>query len=156
MRDGGVGERGSRHVVLYPSQSITNGTERFSKSRHLEELHKHQSVDKKAKYADFHSKEFWLRFHETRQKAKEEVVATGIALSDDLQLMATISGRLEGGWLYGAGSEVADLKAESCRAATRLPPCYLEVKQSIMRRVVNATISGVCTTFDEYMKQFAE
>ncbi|KAI5663266.1 hypothetical protein M9H77_22589 [Catharanthus roseus] len=43
-------------------------SERFSKSRHLEELHKHQSRDKKGQYP---------RFHEARQITEEEAAATG-------------------------------------------------------------------------------
>ncbi|KAI5672195.1 hypothetical protein M9H77_12559 [Catharanthus roseus] len=56
-------------------------TERFSKIKHLEKLHKHQSGDKKGQYA------------------KEEATAMGVPLSDDLQLMvATVSGGLDHSW----------------------------------------------------------
>ncbi|KAI5659131.1 hypothetical protein M9H77_27924 [Catharanthus roseus] len=67
-------------------------TEKFSKSRHLEELHKHQSRDKKGQYVDFHSEKFW--------KAEEEAAATGIPLLDDLQLMAGVFGGLDRSRFY--------------------------------------------------------
>ncbi|KAI5667642.1 hypothetical protein M9H77_17495 [Catharanthus roseus] len=47
----GVGERESTQQA--------DLTKRFSKSRHSEELHKHQSGDKKGRYVDFHSEDFW-------------------------------------------------------------------------------------------------
>ncbi|KAI5656458.1 hypothetical protein M9H77_25251 [Catharanthus roseus] len=76
-------------------------------------------------------------------------------MPNDLQLMATISGELSWGQLYGAGSEVAHLRAESSGAAAGLPPCCLEAEQRIMRRV-ETVISSVCATFDEHIRQFAE
>ncbi|KAI5649832.1 hypothetical protein M9H77_35837 [Catharanthus roseus] len=109
------------------------------KSRHLKEIHKHQSRDKKGQYVDFHSEEFWARFHEVRQKAEEEVAATGAALAYDLY------------WFLEAGY----LKPENGQVATGLPPCYLEAAQRIMRRV-EAAISSVCAAFDEHMMQFSE
>ncbi|KAI5658548.1 hypothetical protein M9H77_27341 [Catharanthus roseus] len=59
-------------------------TRRFSKSRHLEELHKHQSKDKKGQYVDLHSEEFWVRFHEAQQKVNEEAADTDAPLPNDL------------------------------------------------------------------------
>lgn len=45
--------------------------------------------------------------------AKEEAVAIGSAMPDELQLMATVAGGLSRDWLYGVGSEATHLKAES-------------------------------------------
>ncbi|KAI5676726.1 hypothetical protein M9H77_07676 [Catharanthus roseus] len=80
-----------KRYVWDPTLSTTNMrhqvdlTERFSKSRHLEELHKHRTKDKTGQYVDFHSEEFW---------AKEEATATGAPMPDDLQLTSTIFGGL--------------------------------------------------------------
>ncbi|KAI5678718.1 hypothetical protein M9H77_09668 [Catharanthus roseus] len=136
MRDGAVEELKS--------------TQRFSKSRHLEELHKHQSRDKKGQYVDFHSKEFWAR-----QKAKEEATATGAPLPNDLQLITTISDGLDRGWLCGVGLEAAHLRAESSQVAARLPRYCLEAEQRLMRWV-EAAVSNVYAAFDEHMRRFAE
>ncbi|KAI5662857.1 hypothetical protein M9H77_22180 [Catharanthus roseus] len=119
-------------------------TERFSKSRHLEELHKHQGMDKKRK-----------RFHEARQKAEEEVATKVVLFSDDFELMATVSGGLDRGQLYKIGSKAAHLRAESSRGTLGLPPCCLEVEQRIMRWV-EATISSVCVAFDKHMRRFTD
>ncbi|KAI5661701.1 hypothetical protein M9H77_21024 [Catharanthus roseus] len=110
-------------------------TERFSKSRHLEELHKHQSGNKKRQYMDFQSKEFLAR-----QKAEKEAATTCTSMPDDLQLMATISSRLSRDWLYEPSSEVAHLRSESSQTTIELPPC-LEGEQRIMRRVEVAVSS---------------
>ncbi|KAI5681413.1 hypothetical protein M9H77_02641 [Catharanthus roseus] len=75
-------------------------TERFSKSRHLEELNKHQTGDKKDQYVDFHSEEFWKKFHEARQKAKDKTVTTGAPMPKDPELMSTICGGLRSIQLY--------------------------------------------------------
>ncbi|KAI5675910.1 hypothetical protein M9H77_06860 [Catharanthus roseus] len=128
-------------------KQIVDSTERFSKSRHLEELHKYKSGDKKGQYVDFYSEEFW--------KAKEEATATGVPLPNDLQLMATISSGLNRDWSYRASSEVAHLKTERSQATARLPPCCFEAKQRIMRWV-EAVVSNICTTFDEHMRQCAK
>ncbi|KAI5667812.1 hypothetical protein M9H77_17665 [Catharanthus roseus] len=90
----GVSEQESTHQ--------TDLIERFSKSRHLEELHKHQTRDKKGQYT---------KFHEARQKAEEEAATTGTPMPHDLQLMATISTGLSHGWLYKADSKAAHLRA---------------------------------------------
>ncbi|KAI5677239.1 hypothetical protein M9H77_08189 [Catharanthus roseus] len=81
-------------------------TKSFSKRRHLGELHKHHTRDKRS----------FEKFHEARQKAEEEVSTTGTPMPDDLQLMATISGELSLDQLYEVGSETAYLRAESNRA----------------------------------------
>ncbi|KAI5682908.1 hypothetical protein M9H77_04136 [Catharanthus roseus] len=95
--------------------------ERFSKSRHLEELYKYQTGDKKGQYVDTFSEEFSV------------TAATGAPMPNDLQLMATIFGGLSHDRLYGAGSEAAHLRAESSQAEARLPPCCLEAEYRIMR-----------------------
>ncbi|KAI5649639.1 hypothetical protein M9H77_35644 [Catharanthus roseus] len=116
--------------------------ERFSKSKHLEELHKYQNGDKKEQYMDFLSEEFWSKFHEAQQRVEEEIAATGIAMPDEVQLMATIVGGLSLSQLYGAGWEEAYLRAKSSRVAAGLPPCCLDAEQRIMRRV-EAVVSRV-------------
>ncbi|KAI5648341.1 hypothetical protein M9H77_34346 [Catharanthus roseus] len=121
----------------------TDLMERLSKSRHLEELHKHQSGDKKGQYVDFHSEEFWARFHEVRQKGEEEA------------LLAIVSGGLDRSRLYGVGSEAAHLRAESSRAIAGLPTCCLEAEKRIMRWV-EASVSGFYAFFDEHMRRFVE
>ncbi|KAI5671880.1 hypothetical protein M9H77_12244 [Catharanthus roseus] len=65
----------------------SDSMERFSKSRHLEELHKHQTGDKKGQYVDFYLEEFWAQ-----QKTEKEIIATGVPMPDVLQLMAIIFG----------------------------------------------------------------
>ncbi|KAI5657493.1 hypothetical protein M9H77_26286 [Catharanthus roseus] len=132
--------------VLGADDKQADLTKRFSKSRHLEKLHKYQSGDKKGQYVDFHSEEFL---------DKEEVAATSVPLPGEIQLMATIFGRLDCSRLYRAGSEISHLRAKSSRAVARLPPCYLEVEQRIMRQV-EASVSSVCAAFDEHIRRFAE
>ncbi|KAI5650116.1 hypothetical protein M9H77_36121 [Catharanthus roseus] len=78
----------------------------------------------------------------------------GTAMLNELQLMATVAGGFSRSRLFGYGSEVAHLKAESNRALTGLPPCYLE-EQRIMRRI-EAAVSSVCGAFNKHMRQFAE
>ncbi|KAI5661960.1 hypothetical protein M9H77_21283 [Catharanthus roseus] len=85
----------------------------------------------------------------------EEAATTCASMSDDLRLIANVSGGLNCGLLYGAGSKAAHVRVESSRTAARLPPCYLEAEQRIMRWV-EAADSSVCATFDEYVRQFAE
>ncbi|KAI5663547.1 hypothetical protein M9H77_22870 [Catharanthus roseus] len=116
-------------------------TERVSKSRHLEELHKLQTRDKNGQYVDFHSEEFWMKFHEARQKVEEEAAATGAAMPDDIQLIS--------------GLEVGHLRAERSWVATGLPPCCLEAKWRIMRWV-KAVVSSVYTAFNEHMRRFTK
>ncbi|KAI5649813.1 hypothetical protein M9H77_35818 [Catharanthus roseus] len=130
------------HIIKYWKTDLTY---KFSKSRHLEELHKHHTGDKKRQYVDFQSEEFWTKFHKARQKAKVEAATTGTPMPYALHC----------GRLYGAGSKAAHLRAKSSRVADGLPPCCLEVKQRIMRRV-EAVVSNVCTAFNEYMRQFVE
>ncbi|KAI5682773.1 hypothetical protein M9H77_04001 [Catharanthus roseus] len=117
-----------------------DSTERFSKSRHLEELSKYQIEDNKGQYVDFHFRE--TKFHESRQKAEAEVAVTGTPMPDDLQLTSTIFGKLSCG---RRGSQAAD----------GLPPYYLEAEQRIMRWV-EGVVSSVCNTLDEHMRQFVE
>ncbi|KAI5666905.1 hypothetical protein M9H77_16758 [Catharanthus roseus] len=51
--------------------------------------------DKKGQYVDFHSDEFWRRFHEARQKVEEEATVTDVHLPDALQLMFIVSSLLD-------------------------------------------------------------
>ncbi|KAI5678159.1 hypothetical protein M9H77_09109 [Catharanthus roseus] len=88
-------------------------TERFSNSRHLEELYKHQSEDKKGQYR---------KFHKARQKIKEKAAAMSGLLPNDLQLMSNVAGGLDRCWLYEAGLEAAHLRAKSSQAVTGFPP----------------------------------
>ncbi|KAI5671888.1 hypothetical protein M9H77_12252 [Catharanthus roseus] len=55
--------------------------------------------DKKRQYVNFHSEEFWTKFHEVRQTVEEETAAIGAPMPDDLQLMASIFGGLSRGQL---------------------------------------------------------
>ncbi|KAI5682962.1 hypothetical protein M9H77_04190 [Catharanthus roseus] len=132
--------------VLGADDEQADLTERFSKSKHLEELHKHQKENKKGQYS---------KFHEARQRPEEKAAAMGAAMPDELLLMATIAGGLNPNWLFGAGSEAVHLKAESSRTTVGLPPCYLDAELRIMRRV-EAAVSNVCAAFDKHMKRFAE
>ncbi|KAI5672460.1 hypothetical protein M9H77_12824 [Catharanthus roseus] len=158
MRNGGPKSRKAHgHSISFTEHQLKRQadlTERFSKSRHLEELHKYQTWDKKEQYVDTFSEEFWAKFHKAQQKAEEEATATGAPMPDDLQLMATTPGGLIRGQLYGAGSQATHLRVENSRAVTELPPCCLEAEQRIMRSI-EATVSIVCATFDEYMRRFA-
>ncbi|KAI5681984.1 hypothetical protein M9H77_03212 [Catharanthus roseus] len=79
------------------------------------------------------------KFHEARQKDNEEVVATGTAMLDELQLMATIASEVSCDWLFGTGSEAAHFRAENSRAAAGLPYCCLDAEQRIMKRVEAAS-----------------
>ncbi|KAI5666641.1 hypothetical protein M9H77_16494 [Catharanthus roseus] len=96
IRDGARGERkhtdGSISFIEHQFKRQVDLIERFSKSRYLEDLYKHQTRDKKGQCVDFHSEEFW--------KAEEETAAIDAPIPDDFQLMATISGRLSRRRLY--------------------------------------------------------
>ncbi|KAI5681782.1 hypothetical protein M9H77_03010 [Catharanthus roseus] len=87
--------------------------ERFSLSKYLEELHKHQKGEKNVEYADFYSAQFWKKFHEVRKKAEEDAEASSTPMLDDLQLMAIVACGVSRGRLYGAGSKAAHFIAES-------------------------------------------
>ncbi|KAI5667856.1 hypothetical protein M9H77_17709 [Catharanthus roseus] len=104
---------------------------------------------------DTFSKEFWTKFHEARQKAKEEAAATGTPMPDDLQLMATISDGLSCNQLYGAGPEAAHLRVESSQVAARLPLCCFEAEQRIMKQV-EIVVSSVYAAFDKYIRLFTK
>ncbi|KAI5675724.1 hypothetical protein M9H77_06674 [Catharanthus roseus] len=54
-----------------------NLTKRFSKSKHLEELHKYQKGDKKGQYVDFQSEEFW------RIMSRVEVAVSSVCATFD-------------------------------------------------------------------------
>ncbi|KAI5666344.1 hypothetical protein M9H77_16197 [Catharanthus roseus] len=85
MRARGLGsEEAHRWVYILQRASVEEADlmDIFSKSKHLDELHKHQT--RKGQYLDFHSKEFWTKFHKARQKAEEEAAATGTSMPDDL------------------------------------------------------------------------
>ncbi|KAI5668390.1 hypothetical protein M9H77_18243 [Catharanthus roseus] len=103
-----------------------------------EEAHKWFYILRRASVEE---EEFWRRFHEARQKAEEKATAMGIPLRDDLQLMATVSGRLDRSRLYGV--------------TARLPLCCLVPEQRIMRRV-ETTVYSVCFAFDEHVRRFSE
>ncbi|KAI5668285.1 hypothetical protein M9H77_18138 [Catharanthus roseus] len=81
------GEEGKNSLILLLHYN------RFSKSRHLEELHKYQTGDKNRQYVDFQSEEFWISLTE------EEAVARGTPIPDDLQLMARIASGLSCSWI---------------------------------------------------------
>lgn len=83
----------------------------------------------------------------------------GIALLDDVYLMAIAAGGISCGCLYGVGSKVAHLKAERSWAVSLrgLAPIRrsADIKQRMMQRVEGA-ISSISTAFDEYMRQLFE
>lgn len=79
----------------------------------------------------------------------------GVVMPDEVQLIATIVGRLSCGQLYGSGSETAHLRAENSLAKDRLPPCCLDAEWGMMKRVL-ATVSNVCAAFHKHMRRFAE
>ncbi|KAI5669556.1 hypothetical protein M9H77_19409 [Catharanthus roseus] len=82
LRDGEDGE----------PRSTRDLTERFSRSKYLEEFHKYQKGEKKGEYVDYHSAEFWIslaKFHELQRKAEEDAEVSGIAMLDDLHLSIT-------------------------------------------------------------------
>ncbi|KAI5667514.1 hypothetical protein M9H77_17367 [Catharanthus roseus] len=124
---------------------IKDLTERFSRSKYLEELHKHQKADKKGEYE---------KFHEVR-KAEEDAKASSTPMPDGLQLMPIVVGRVSRDHLYGAGSEAVNFIVESSRAVVGLAPCCLDHDQRLMQRVEDA-VSRVFVTFDEHMRQLFE
>ncbi|KAI5682938.1 hypothetical protein M9H77_04166 [Catharanthus roseus] len=65
-------------------RSTQDLTEKFFRSKYLEELHKHQKGEKKGEYVDFRSVQFWEKFHEVRRKAEEDGEASGTTMPDDL------------------------------------------------------------------------
>ncbi|KAI5650024.1 hypothetical protein M9H77_36029 [Catharanthus roseus] len=88
-------------------------TERFTQSKYLEELHKHQKGEKK-------EEEY------VQRKAEEDAEASDTPMPDDLQLMAIITGGVSHSHLYGAGSEEDHFIVESSRAAAGLASCSLD------------------------------
>ncbi|KAI5657125.1 hypothetical protein M9H77_25918 [Catharanthus roseus] len=126
-------------------------TERFSRNKYLEKLHKHQKGEKKRENIDFHSTQFWIRENSrVQRKAEEDIEASSIAMLDDLQLMAIVAGGVSQGCLYGAGLEAAHFINESSRAAIGLS-CCLDNEQWLMRRVEDV-VSRVSATFHENMR----
>ncbi|KAI5677126.1 hypothetical protein M9H77_08076 [Catharanthus roseus] len=106
-------------------------SERFSKSKYLEELHKNKKWDKTGQYL--------------RQKVEEEAATTGTAMPDELHLMAIVASGLSRAGLYRVVLEATHLRAESSQVTAGL----------IMRRV-EATVSSASAAFDEHMRRFAE
>ncbi|KAI5683160.1 hypothetical protein M9H77_04388 [Catharanthus roseus] len=127
MRDGGLGN-GEEHRWFYLLHRASVEEERFSKSRHLDELYKYHTGNKKGQYVDTFLEKFWTEFHEARQKAEDEAAVMDTPIPDDLQLIANILGGLSCGKLYGAGLEAAHLRAESSRVVAGLPLCCLEAE----------------------------
>ncbi|KAI5674307.1 hypothetical protein M9H77_14671 [Catharanthus roseus] len=107
--------------------------------------------EKKGKYVDFCLAEFWIKFHEFRRKAEEDVEASGTAMPNDLQLIAIVAGGMSRTCLYEVGSKATHLIVESSRAATTSAPCCLDHKQRLMRRVEDV-VSRVSAVFDEHMR----
>ncbi|KAI5663950.1 hypothetical protein M9H77_23273 [Catharanthus roseus] len=106
--------------------------ERFSWSKYLKELHKHQKERRRGK-----------KFHEVRRKAEEDAEASGTPMPDDLQLMAIIAGGVNRGHLYRAGSKAVHFIDESSRAAAGLVSCCLDHKQRL--------IGGLRMLYREYL-----
>ncbi|KAI5680814.1 hypothetical protein M9H77_02041 [Catharanthus roseus] len=120
IKDEGL-RSGEAHMWFYILHKISveeaNLTERFSKSKQLEELHKHQTGDKKGQYMDFQSKEF---------KAEEETTATGADMPNELHHMATIAGGLS----HGRG-------ADDLRRAESVVSSVCATFDEYMRRFAN-------------------
>ncbi|KAI5667060.1 hypothetical protein M9H77_16913 [Catharanthus roseus] len=112
-----------------------NLTERFSRKKYLEELHKHQKGEKKREYVDFHSTRFWEKFHKIQRKAEEDDVVSVTGMLNDLQLMAIKASGVSCNCLHGVGSEAAHFIFESGRAAAGLASYCLDHEQWRMRRV---------------------
>ncbi|KAI5678390.1 hypothetical protein M9H77_09340 [Catharanthus roseus] len=143
MRDGGSGSGEGHKWFYFLHRASVEGqadlTERFSKSRHLEELHMHQIRDKKGQ----------LTFHIINEILRDSTegrggsCSMGALMPNDLQLMATISGGLSRGQLYGAGTETAYLRAESSRAAASY---LLYTPMPLMMDIVRATMAAIPLT----------
>ncbi|KAI5657069.1 hypothetical protein M9H77_25862 [Catharanthus roseus] len=78
--------------------------ERFSKSKELEELHKHRTV---------YLINIIQRFHEVKRKAEEEAAATGTVVPDNLAITAIVAGGMNHGCVYRAILKAAHLRAKS-------------------------------------------
>ncbi|KAI5680720.1 hypothetical protein M9H77_01947 [Catharanthus roseus] len=110
-------------------------TEWVSRSKCLEELHKHQKGEKKG--------------------TKEDAEASGTTMPDDLQLMAIVAGGVSCNRFYGTGMEAAHFITENKQAAIGLVSCCLDHEQRLMRRVKDV-ISRVSAAFDEHMQWLFE
>ncbi|KAI5663064.1 hypothetical protein M9H77_22387 [Catharanthus roseus] len=100
-RGRGNGDKGSMRVG--PSTSSTTLAERFSRSKELEELHKHRFGEEKGEE----------RFYELKRKAEEEASVMDTTVPNDLRLMAIAASSMSCGRLYVAGSEAAHLIVEA-------------------------------------------
>ncbi|KAI5682312.1 hypothetical protein M9H77_03540 [Catharanthus roseus] len=90
-KPGGQGGRGAeKHTggsILFTEIIVKwqkDLTKKFSRSKYLEELQKHQKREKKGEYVDFRSVEFWEKFHGLRRIAEEDAEAPVTAMPDDL------------------------------------------------------------------------
>ncbi|KAI5663455.1 hypothetical protein M9H77_22778 [Catharanthus roseus] len=88
--------------------------------------------------------------------SRGEEEARGGGCGNRLALMAIVAGGIRLGRVYGARSEVVNLRAKSswapsCRGLTPIGPCCAN-----MLRRMEAVISSVSDAFDEYMMQFLE
>ncbi|KAI5650121.1 hypothetical protein M9H77_36126 [Catharanthus roseus] len=130
MRDG-VEEQGSTQVVLISFSEHwlkrqADLMERFSKSRHLEELHKHRSRDKKGT--------MWISIQRS--------------FGGDLT-------RLDRRPKRKLQPRAAHLRVERSQGIVGLPTCYLVTEQRIMRRV-EVAVSSVYIVFEEHLRWFVE
>ncbi|KAI5682135.1 hypothetical protein M9H77_03363 [Catharanthus roseus] len=109
-----------------PDHEQADLTERFSKSKHLEELYRHQTRDKKGQYVDTFSEEFW--------KAVEEAAAMGTPIPDYIQLMAIISCGLSQDYVY------ADVDKHMRRFVEK---SHLLYNPMPIMDIVRATMAGI-------------
>ncbi|KAI5657305.1 hypothetical protein M9H77_26098 [Catharanthus roseus] len=134
--------------------------EKFSKSKELEELHKHHSGQKERKYVILPQKSsgiICLIFYIVGEisRGKEEATTMGIPVPDDLDLMAIVARGVRCGRVYGAGSEAVPLRAESsqpsCRGLASIGLCCAD----ILRRM-EAALPSVFDAFDEHTRRFVK
>ncbi|KAI5666802.1 hypothetical protein M9H77_16655 [Catharanthus roseus] len=89
------------------------------------------------------------RFHEVKRKVEEEAALTGTPLSDDLDLMAIVTGGVRRRRVYGAGSETVHLRAESSQAPSCKGLGLMGSCGADMLRRVEAAVSRVSDAFNE-------
>ncbi|KAI5662973.1 hypothetical protein M9H77_22296 [Catharanthus roseus] len=102
----GMGVKGKRPIKGFVGQCSGKKqevvqkdlTKRHSRSKYIEELHKHQKGEKKGEYE---------KFQEIQRKAEEDAEASSNIVPDDLQLMAIVAGGVNRSYLYGAGFKAA-------------------------------------------------
>ncbi|KAI5669981.1 hypothetical protein M9H77_19834 [Catharanthus roseus] len=119
----------------------------FSKSKELEERHKHRSEEKQGEYE---------RFHEMKRRVEEEAGAMGAIVLDNLYLMATIAGGISCGCIYRARSEEVHLRDESSHAPSCRELALIKPFSADMLHRIKAAVSSISDAFNYYMRRFLE